>query len=105
MSQKISVVIPCKDRAELLDRALASVSEQTLLPREVIVVDDGSEPPLSLRQSYSVPVKLIRQRNQGPAAARTRSTNLPGFASPTWRCTVGRPWNFRSRLLRAVMMV
>jgi len=72
MSRSISVVIPCKDRQESLHRALVSVSEQTMLPDEVIVVDDGSEPPLKLSEHYAVPVKVIRQHNQGPAAARNR---------------------------------
>ena len=72
MNRSISVVIPCKDRAESLHRALVSVSEQTMLPDEVIVVDDGSEPPLRVSERYAMPVKIIRQRNQGPAAARNR---------------------------------
>jgi glycosyltransferase involved in cell wall biosynthesis len=68
----VSVVIPCKDRPGLLRRALASVSAQTALPDEVIVVDDGSEPRLEINERYALPVKLIRQRNQGPSAARNR---------------------------------
>jgi len=38
----VSVVIPTHDRRELLGRAVASVMAQTILPGEVIVVDDGS---------------------------------------------------------------
>ena len=72
MHRKISVVIPCKDRHTKLQRALASVQKQSLLPHEIIVVDDGSEPPLALNASDQIPIKLIRQRNQGPAAARNR---------------------------------
>ncbi len=37
-----------------------------MLPDEVIVVDDGSEPPLELSERYAVPVKMVRQHNQGP---------------------------------------
>jgi glycosyltransferase involved in cell wall biosynthesis len=72
MSRKISVVIPCKDRPEPLHRALVSVCEQMLVPDEIVIVDDGSEPPLTLNQQYTVPVTIIQQRNQGPAAARNR---------------------------------
>ena len=38
----ISVVIPTRDRRKLLQRALNSVVQQTLPPKEIIVVDDGS---------------------------------------------------------------
>jgi glycosyltransferase involved in cell wall biosynthesis len=38
----VAVVIPAKDRAAVLPRALASVAAQTVAPDEVIVVDDGS---------------------------------------------------------------
>src|SRR2546423_12351156 len=72
MKLKVSVVIPCKDRPERLLRALASVRGQTILPDEVIVVDDGSEPPLVHDSDEKIPVKLIRQNNRGPSAARNR---------------------------------
>ena len=38
----VSVVIPCYRCAATIDRALASVAAQTVLPAEVILVDDGS---------------------------------------------------------------
>jgi glycosyltransferase involved in cell wall biosynthesis len=38
----VSVVIPTKDRPEMLRRAVSSVLGQTYAPIEVIVVDDGS---------------------------------------------------------------
>ena len=72
MKPSVSVIIPCKDRPQHLLRALASVREQTILPDEVIVVDDGSEPPLTLDSVGTLPVKLIRQLNSGPSAARNR---------------------------------
>ncbi|MGI9106251.1 MAG: glycosyltransferase family 2 protein [Pyrinomonadaceae bacterium] len=73
MKPKVTVIIPCKDRPEKLHRALASVSAQTVLPLEVIVVDDGSDVPLQLtHDGYRVPVRIIRQTNQGPSAARNR---------------------------------
>jgi len=39
---RVSVVIPCRDGAEFLGEALASVRAQTRAPDEVIVVDDRS---------------------------------------------------------------
>ena len=38
----VSVVIPCYNKAETLERAVESAVEQSLEPRHVIIVDDGS---------------------------------------------------------------
>lgn len=38
----LSVVIPCKDDAELLSRCLDSLERQTLAPLEIIVIDNNS---------------------------------------------------------------
>ena len=39
---KITVVIPVFNRASLIACALDSVAAQTLLPADILVVDDGS---------------------------------------------------------------
>jgi glycosyltransferase involved in cell wall biosynthesis len=41
----VSVVIPTKDRPEMLRRAVVSVIGQAYTPVELIVVDDGSADP------------------------------------------------------------
>ena len=71
----ISAVIPTRDRAALLARALASVFAQTRKPAEVVVADDGStdETPAllaELAKTAPVPLVVIRQDNRGAAAAR-----------------------------------
>lgn len=69
----ISVVIPAWNRADLLLRALASVRAQTLRPTEIIVVDDGSDPPIEavLDRSALEGVTVLRSDiNKGAAAAR-----------------------------------
>lgn len=43
----ISIVIPAHNRPEFLLEALHSIAKQTYSNFEVIVVDDGSEPPIS----------------------------------------------------------
>jgi GT2 family glycosyltransferase len=73
----MSVVVATYNRADLLVRVLDTLARQTLPPGEfeVIVVDDGSEVPVSARvdaRRYRFPLTIIRQKNAGPAAARHR---------------------------------
>jgi len=68
---KFSVVIPTYNRAKLLQAALDSVLAQSWTDYEIIVVDDGSTDETSGAISrYGDPVRLFRQENQGPGAAR-----------------------------------
>lgn len=71
---KISVLVPTYNRAQKIARAVDSILNQTHRPFEVIVVDDGStdKTPLLLTK-YNGAVKVIRQNNQGVAAARNRA--------------------------------
>jgi len=70
---ELSVIAPSYRDRDKLRGLLASLRAQTLDPArfEVIVVDDGDEPPLTLAPvELEAGVKLIRQRHAGPAAAR-----------------------------------
>lgn len=70
---EVSVVVPTFDRAAVLPRALDSVIEQTRLPVEVIVVDDGStDATAELVESRFPGVLVLRQENRGVSAARNR---------------------------------
>lgn len=71
-----SVVIPSV-RPQALVCCLDALSRQTLPPGsfEVIVVDDGSEPPLALdtsRWAEKFSLKVVRQKSSGPSSARNR---------------------------------
>ncbi|BAS28094.1 glycosyl transferase [Limnochorda pilosa] len=70
----VSVVIPFYNGHQFMQRALDSVTRQTVLPRRVVVVDDGSQIPLQLVTSYQadgVEVVVIRhEQNRGIPAAR-----------------------------------
>lgn len=70
----VSVVIPLYNKAEYIRRALDSIAAQTLAPAEIIVVDDGSrDDSAAIVERYErLPVRLIRQSNAGPGAARNR---------------------------------
>jgi len=70
MTADVAVIIPTYNHAAHLRGALDSVFCQTAPPREVIVVDDGStDNPGEVTGDYPG-VQLIRQENQGLAAAR-----------------------------------
>jgi glycosyltransferase involved in cell wall biosynthesis len=66
-----SVIIPTYNRAAQVRAAIESVLAQTYSHIEVIVVDDGSTDDTGgvLRQ-YDGKIRVIRQANAGPAAAR-----------------------------------
>ncbi len=75
MSVDVSVVVATYNRPELLERLLVQLGQQTLPPSrfEVVVVDDGSAPPVGDRLAHlKVPYALhvITQANAGAAAAR-----------------------------------
>ena len=75
----ISVVVPTYDRAAALAKCLHALAKQTLAPGrfEVIVCDDGCSPPVTVAQAELLAalngtsrVRVVRQENGGPAAAR-----------------------------------
>jgi glycosyltransferase involved in cell wall biosynthesis len=69
----VSVIIPTYNRPDLLREALDSVSAQTFGDYEVIVVDDGSAPPIAQAVAdHPIRPRIYRQNRQGPAAARNR---------------------------------
>lgn len=80
MHAPVSVVIPCYRCAETIERAVASVALQSLMPAEIILIDDFSnDHGMTLaalnrvRQKFgdAFPILLIQlQANGGPGTAR-----------------------------------
>jgi len=90
----ISVIIPAYNRAELIGETLRSLLKQTIPAKEIILVDDGStdgtvesaerefsvfreqfsalQKPSSVFSALKPSLRLIRQQNAGPGAARNR---------------------------------
>lgn len=75
----VSVIIPAWRAADTIGRALSSIRGQTVLPRQVVVVDDGSDDgtfeAAEAWRDRMVPVELtvLRQPNSGAGAARNRA--------------------------------
>lgn len=94
----VTVVIPCYRCKNTLERAIQSVADQTVLPGEVILVDDDSndgtfEHMQLLMQKYddlNIRIKGL-QVNMGPAGARNSGWDLASMpylafldADDTW---------------------
>lgn len=80
MKEKVTVVVPVKDRERLLPRALDSVAAQSYRPIELIVVDNGStDNTPAIARSWAdkhaaddFTVKVLTEPTPGAAAARNR---------------------------------
>ena len=73
----VSIVIPTYARPERLRECLAALTRQTLPADtfEIVVVDDGSPQPIAPAADTAAAgpmIRIIRQPNAGPSAARNR---------------------------------
>lgn len=76
-SPRISVVIPAYNAAAIVGRAIESALAQTAPPLEVIVIDDGStDNTADVAAAYEPRIRLLRQENAGPAAARNHGAKV-----------------------------
>lgn len=77
-SESISVVIPLYNKELEVERALRSVLSQSLMPGEIIVVDDGSTDGSRavvervMAENPTSNIRLLVQKNGGVSAARNR---------------------------------
>lgn len=81
---EIAIIIPCFNHANVLRRTLEGITNQTLRPTEVVVVDDGStdHPEIIVREFESrLPISFVRfDVNRAAPAARNegfRRTTAP----------------------------
>ena len=93
---KVTVIIPTYNRARYLREALDSVVSQTYQDFEIIVVDDGSEPPSSPICAGFPDVRYVYQRHAGVAAAKNMGiassfgssrpvrAKCPRWLTPNW---------------------
>jgi glycosyltransferase involved in cell wall biosynthesis len=70
----VSVIMPAFNSAAYIDAAMASVLNQTVSDVELLVIDDGSTDEtaamVARRRDADPRVRLLRQPNAGPGAAR-----------------------------------
>ncbi len=73
--RSVTVVIPCYQSSDKLALTMAALDRQTY-PSEllsVVVVDDGSDPPLRPPATQRVRVEMVRQERSGFGIARARN--------------------------------
>lgn len=77
-SPRISVIIPVFNDASGLMRCLQQLAaQQPDTPAfEVIVVDNGSQPPIRLSSEFTFPIKLVRHATPGSYAARNAGARI-----------------------------
>lgn len=78
----MSVIVPCFEQQEELALTLAGLERQRF-PRglfEVVVVDDGSEPPLAPPSETTLELRVVRQERRGFGLARARNAGARAAA-------------------------
>lgn len=72
----VTVIVPCYRCAETVQRAVASIHQQTLRPLEVVLVEDGSDDATnsalaSLKEQHGEWLRIVQlPTNRGPSVAR-----------------------------------
>ncbi|HEX8856059.1 MAG TPA: glycosyltransferase [Thermoleophilaceae bacterium] len=77
----VTVVIPVKDRVELLRHTLRSVAEQTQPPAEVVVADDGST-DRTPEVARELGARVIRKDGGGWGPSAARNAGLAEVRTP-----------------------
>jgi len=73
----VTAVIPAWNAEAYIADAIESVLAQTVVPDEVLVVDDGSaDRTQAITESFGLPVRHVIQPNRGPSAARNHGMRI-----------------------------
>ena len=71
--EEISVIIPTYNRCDLLKRAINSVIKQTITPKEIIIVDNGStDQTYQMVSSLFPEINYFIEKKRGVSAARNK---------------------------------
>lgn len=66
----ISVIIPTKDRPELLNNCLKSINIQKKLPNEVLIIDSSFEKSKLALSKYKFKIRLYKTKIKNPSFSR-----------------------------------
>jgi len=77
----ISVIIPLYNKQDEIENCLQSICMQSVLPNEVIIINDGStdkslERVYSFRNKTNLNIRIYSHNNKGPAASRNRGIKI-----------------------------
>jgi glycosyltransferase involved in cell wall biosynthesis len=74
---EISVIIPTYQHGKTVENCIDSLLMQTIPPKEIIVIDDGSSDDTKHRlDKFGVKIKYVFQENQGAPQARNNGAKL-----------------------------
>lgn len=79
MQPKLSIIVPCYNLGSYLEEAIGSIVYKNPYDLELIIVNDGSDDPFTLKilkEQENKGVKVYHQENKGPGAARNRGIRL-----------------------------
>lgn len=80
MEIKVSIIIPVYNAEETISKCLESAITQTVFPKEIICIDDGStDRSLDILSTYAEKYKyisVIAQENSGAGPARNRGLEI-----------------------------
>jgi hypothetical protein len=75
----VTVIVPTYNRADLIGQALDSLLGQTLPPKEILVVVDGStDGTMAVLEAYGERIRVVRTENGGKARALNLGLSLAG---------------------------
>lgn len=72
----VSVILTSYNSEKYINEAILSVKSQTLFPKEIILIDDGStDNTVNIAKEHKE-VKIYEQRNMGPSSARNKGLDI-----------------------------
>jgi glycosyltransferase involved in cell wall biosynthesis len=74
LAPKISIIIPSYNSSDTIRNTLDSALAQTLLPHEIIVIDDCSQPPASDILGHDYPDVIVKRHKHNLGVQHARNT-------------------------------